>query len=338
MAPRVKGALSRPPTLSFVVGCVVALVALFIGLGALNDNSFLTHLATGRLIVSSHHVPSHDPYSFTAFGHAWVVQSWLASLIWGLAEKWWGPGGVLLVVAGTAAVLGALAWTLTRKAESLLGRLLIVMLLIVIGADGGWVERPLLFGLVGFCLALLAAEGRLDPRWLVPVFWVWVNVHGSFPLGLVAIALLALGRRLDDGQMPAVELAALKWAAVGTLAGAISPLGPRVLLFPIELLRRQDVLSNVIEWQAPTFTQIGQRAFLLEVLLAIVLLARRPSWRASLPLAVFTVAALLGARNVVFASFVMVPGLAVGLSNLGTISGDDRRTIYRPVLGALGVL
>ena len=62
---------------------------------------------------------------------------------------------------------------------------------------GGWVERPLLFGLLALCLLLLAAEGRLDPRWLVPTMWLWVYTHGSFPLGLVAVGLLAIGRRLD---------------------------------------------------------------------------------------------------------------------------------------------
>ena len=50
--------------------------------------------------------------------------------------------------------------------------------------------------------------------------WLWVNVHGSFPLGLVALAALAIGRRLD-GASPTVELAApLKWAVIGTALGA----------------------------------------------------------------------------------------------------------------------
>ena len=170
--------------------------------------------------------------------------------------------------------------------------------------------------------------------------WVWVNTHGSFPLGLVAVALLALGRRFD-GESSATEWRAFRWAVVGTLLGGINPVGPRLLVFPIELLRRQDVLSNIIEWQAPKFTHIGQRAFLLLLLLAIVGLVRRPSWRAALPLVVFTAASLLGARNVVVASIVFVPGMARGLAGLGTISGDERRSIFRPfaaVLVVVGVL
>jgi hypothetical protein len=329
--------LTRVPSLGALVGGVVAFVGLLIGLGPLNDNSYLTHLATGRIIWATHHIPRSDPYSFTALGHPWVVQSWLASVFYGAGDKWWGPPGVLLIVATGATLVAALVWTLTRPAYSLVSRILIVGPLLLIGADGGWVERPLLFGLVALCLLLLAAEGRLDPQWLVPTMWLWVNTHGSFPLGLVALGLLAIGRRLDH-QSPTTEVRALKWAALGTLVGAINPLGPRLLVFPIELLRRQDVLSNVVEWQAPNFTRFGQRAFLVVLLLAIVALARRPSWRAALPLVVFTAASLLGARNVVVASIVFVPGMARGLAGLGTVTGEERKPIFRPMAAALAVV
>ena len=40
-----------------------------------------------------------------------------------------------------------------------------------------------MIGLVLLAVTLIAAEGGLDPRWLVPVMYIWVNSHGSFPLG-----------------------------------------------------------------------------------------------------------------------------------------------------------
>ena len=331
--------LRQPPSLAAVIGGVVAFVSLLIGLGPLNDNSFLTHLATGRIMWDTHHLPHSDPYTFTAPGKSWVVQSWLASLFYGATDHWWGPPGVLLLVGLSAATVGALVWMLTRPAGSLVARLLILVPVIVVGTDGGWVERPLLFGLIAMGVLLLAAEGRVKPMWLVPVMWVWVNTHGSFPLGLVALGLLALGRRMDN-ESPATELNALKWASIGTAIAAINPLGPRVLVFPIELLSRQDVLSHVVEWQAPKFTHIGQRAFLAEVVLAIVLVARRPSWRTVLPLAVFTAAALLGTRNTVVGSMIFLPGLARGMTDLGamTLTGDVRRPIFRAVAAALAAV
>ena len=321
------------PSLAGVAGLLVTVTGLFAGLGRLDDNSFYTHLATGRLIVAHWHIPHHDPYTFTAYGHGWVVQSWLAELAFGLGDKAAGAGGVLVIVAAASAVLAALVWMLTRPATTLVPRLVVAAAVVGVGFDF-WLERPLLFGLVALALALLGAEGRLDPRWLVPTFWVWVNVHGSFPLGLVALGALALGRRLD-GEAPDVELRALKWAGAGTLLGAVSPLGPRLLVFPLELLSRQHILSNVIEWQAPRFQSISERVFLLEAVVALLVLVRRPSWRAALPLAVFVAAALLGARNIVVASIVLVPGTSRGLAGLGTVTGEERRSILRIAAAAV---
>ena len=55
---------------------------------------------------------------------------------------------------------------------------------LTVGA-GLWAERPFMIGLISLALLCLAMEERLDRRWLLPIGWVWVNSHGSFPLGLV---------------------------------------------------------------------------------------------------------------------------------------------------------
>jgi hypothetical protein len=307
---------------------VFVVVGLLIGLGPLNDNSFLTHLATGRVILDTHHIPHSDIYSWSAPGHPWVVQSWLASVIYAVGDKYWGPSGPLVVVGVSAAVLAGLVWALTKPAGSLIVRVVLMGLMIVIGLEW-WVERPLLFGLLALALTLLAAEGRLKPVWLIPVFWVWVNTHGSFPLGLLAIALLAIGRKLDGGD-PSTELATLKWAAIGTVVGGVlNPLGPRLLWFPVELVMRRDALQNVIEWQAPTFRRLSQYAFLVVIVLVFAALARRPSWRLALPALIFIPASLLGSRNIVIACIVLVPPLAWTLRGIGDITGEERKPVYR---------
>ncbi len=50
-APPAKGLGLRQPSLSFVVGAVVVMIGAYIGAAALGDNSFFTHLATGRYIL-----------------------------------------------------------------------------------------------------------------------------------------------------------------------------------------------------------------------------------------------------------------------------------------------
>lgn len=325
----------RGVRLSTVVGLVIVAVGVLIGVSPLRDNSFLTHLATGRLILEDG-VPRSDPYSFTAFGEPWVVQSWLASVAYASLES---LGGLGLVRASVGLLTGAIAgvvWLLTAPARSLFVRLGLAGLVVIAGGAGLWTERPLMVGLLGLGLVLLAAEGRFDPRWVVPVLWVWANAHGSFPFALVVVLLLWAGRRLD-GEDAAVERRLALWVVVGMLVAMAGPLGPKVLTFPVELLGRQDALAGVKEWEAPTFTGTTERAFLLFTLVCLFALVRRPKWRAALPFVVFLAASLVAARNGVAATLVFLPGAALALEGLGPSSLTGVRR-SRAMAGAAVVL
>src|SRR5690606_3925218 len=148
------------------------------GCRSLSDNSLFTHLATGRLILADG-IPTADPYSFTAPGEPWVVQSWLVSTVYALAERVAGLAAVRVLAGLLLGALLALAWRLTRPAGGLLVRVGLVVLVIGAGAPF-WAPRPLLPGLVLFALVLVVTVERRDPRVLVPVMWVWVNSHGSY--------------------------------------------------------------------------------------------------------------------------------------------------------------
>jgi hypothetical protein len=89
-------------------------------------------------------------------------------------------------------------------------------------------------------------------------------------------------------------------------------------------LRDQDLLRHVQEWQAPAFTNTSQRLFILQLVLAVVLVARRPSYRSALIVGIFSAAALLGSRNVVVASLVMLPLMADALSGIGSMQARER--------------
>jgi hypothetical protein len=308
------------------VGAVAIGLGFLIGATPFQDNSFFTHLATGRSIVDTGSIPHQDPYSFTAPGTGWVVQSWLASLALGLADSLGGAFGIRLLVGSVAAALAGLCWHLIEPAGTLLPRVGLMALMVLVGA-GYWAGRPLVFGLVGLALTLTVTEGHLSARWLVPVYWLWANSHGSFPLGLLALVVLAGGRRLDAGAAP-LELRALGWAALGTGAAVANPFGIGLLLFPVRLLARREALEPVREWQPPRFDNVSQWAFLALVAGAALGLVRRPSWRQGLTFAVFVTAALLGARNIPVASLVLLPGLAASLSGVGSIDGSGRRVVH----------
>ncbi|MCU1371979.1 MAG: hypothetical protein JWO77_3173 [Ilumatobacteraceae bacterium] len=325
------------PSLNTVVALILAVVGLGIGLEPLFDNSFFTHLATGRIILDGG-IPRADPYSFSAPGAAWTVQSWGASTIYALIDQAVGLIGIRVLVAVCCVALTQLVWRLTSTAVTLSGRLLVAVPVVAVGW-GYWVERPLLLSLVLMMAVLFALEDRLDPRWLIPAMWVWVNVHGSFPLALVAVGVYGAGRLLDR-ERPTLEIRIFAWTALGTLLGGLlNPLGWRLLVFPAQLLQRRDAFAHTLEWQSPTFSGLDERLFLIQLLIAVALVvSRNRRWRSILPVLVFGALSLQASRNIVHASLIMVPAVTAAAAGLGTIDGRTARRVLRPVQIALVVL
>ena len=137
------------------------------------------------------------------------------------------------------------------------------------------------------------------PAWMVPIMWVWTNSHGSFPLAVVLLVAVVVGRKLDGLDVRA-DLHRLGWAIAGVALACINPLGPKLLTFPLDLLDKTTILRNVLEWASPDFSTTGARLFLVQLLVALVALVRKPAWRSVVPSLVFVVLALLSLRSGAF--------------------------------------
>lgn len=316
------GGIPKLP-LSTVVGAGLVVWAARVATSPLHDNSFLTHLATGRRILESSSIPRSDPYSYSAAGEPWVVQSWLASVLYAWIESVFGASGLRVVFALLFVLLVVAVWMLTAPARSLAPRLLIAALAVAIGSGAWSYQRPLLFGLLGVVAVLLALDGRLSPYLLLPVMWIWVNTHGSFPFAVVLIVTVALGRRLDGARVDQ-EMRLGVFVVGGILLSAINPLGPRLLVFPLELLQRREVLGFIVEWQPPAFADVWSLAYLVLVVLVLGTLVRQPKWASFVPVAVFLPLSLVAQRNIAIATLVLVPVAAHGLAGLGSITGENR--------------
>lgn len=311
--------------------------AAFLALVPLNDNSFFTHLATGRIILDEGSVPSSDPYTYTARGEPWTVQSWLASAAYAGAEQLGGATGLRLLVLAVFLVSAALLWKLTSSVQSVFPRLALLFVALVVATDV-WTERPYMVGFIGLAMVWLALEGQL-PGWvLVPYMWLWANTHGSFPMASVLCVAVLLGAVLDRrgaqaGTSLRRELRVLCYVALGSALAAVSPLGIRVLMFPMRAITQAGALRDIIEWQAPEFISAADRAMLLLIVVAIAALVASPRWRYMVPMALFSAAAVLAQRNVVMAVPVLVPIIADAAPEVGTL-----RTRTRPALGGLAAL
>ncbi|NNE96882.1 MAG: hypothetical protein HKN24_12720 [Acidimicrobiales bacterium] len=309
-------------------------IGFLIGRRVLGDNSFLTHFATGQLIIDRGSVPTVDPYSFTAKGEPWVVQSWLASVLYAGVDGVLGGFGVRLMNGVLTGATAALVWKMTsRRNANVFVPLGLTGAVLIIGASM-WSARPLLFGLLGFTLVLAVLEGLIRPLWLLPIMWVWVNSHGSFPLAGVLVGTVGVGQWLDSRQFPVDTARVLGYVTAGTLLGAINPLGPRLLWFPVQLLGRGEALDNVVEWRPFTLEGITAWVFAGLIVAFVVSLTRTVEWRNVVPATVFTLAAFLAIRNIVVASVVLA---VVAAPHLQLTLGQLRHTDRGPAPRILGV-
>jgi hypothetical protein len=319
-------------TLSTLLGCACAVVSFGIGAQKLGDNSFLTHLATGRLMLDEG-IVRKDAFTWTSGGEPLVVQSWLASLLYGIIDNSFGFAGLRLLMAASACVLGWLAWQLTDRAPSVISRVVVIAPVLVIGVHT-WNERPLLLAFVFFATVMLAAERNRDPRWLAALGFLWVNIHGSWPLGIVLLFARWFGARLDRDLDAGQDARRAVWLAGGMLAGGIAnPYGPAMLWFPFELLGRHDTLRQISEWQASSFESTWTRLFLV-LLAATIFASRRAPLRLVAPGVLFVIAALLSVRNIPIAVIVLLPLLAEGLPDLHGPDANRDSTAIR--LGTVG--
>lgn len=324
-------------SLGTTVGLLAVAWAIMLASSPLTDNSFFTHLANGRIILDEGSVPTSDPYTFTALGTDWTVQSWLASVAYAGAEQLAGGVGLRLVVLVVFVVAAALLWRLSEPAESIVIRIVIVTAALTVGSSV-WSERPYMIGVIGLAVVWLALDGAVRPWFLVPLLWLWANSHGSFPLAILLIVSVMSGTALDrrrsdpsaggasagENSVPGVHRAVLKATVAGTFLAAIGPLGPAILTFPLKSITQSGVLSEIVEWQAPEFVSVPERMFLAMVVFGILGVVRSGSWTLALPMVVFTATALVAQRNIVMAVMILVPVMARTSPTVGTLRSGTR--------------
>ena len=300
--------IRRVPKLESLFIATFVLFGFRLGVRPITDNSMLTHLRTGIDMVNGAGIPREDPYSWTARGTDWVVQSWLPEWTYGWAER---LGGVRLVVLQQAILMAVLAWLLLRLART--GSPLRTGLsgLLVVGMSAGfWAPRPLLFGLICMALTVLIVERRRTTWLLVPVVWFWVQSHGSFPLGLAWLAARAVGEGLDWRSRPREALSYMGAFVVGLAVSVLNPLGWRLLAFPLTLGDKRGSFAQIVEWMSPNFQRGAGRVALVFLCLALLLFVRaRLPWRDVVPVVTFLAAALVASRNLPVAAIVFAPVL-----------------------------
>ncbi len=312
---------------------VFALFGWAIGIERLSDNSFFWHLRTGELILD-HGFPHGDPFSFSAPGTHWVLQSWLAEVAYGAIDRAVGPLGIRVLIGLTGVAIAVLAFRLALRLSRDRVRAALLSAVALACLDTLWSERPLVFGILALVVLLWVVEvpdcrvGR-HPLVALPVLlWLWAQVHGTFALGFAYLALHLLGRWLD-GHRP-WEGRERQLLLGTTLAGAacfVNPYGAGLVTFPVALLGRSDILRHIVEWGSPDFH--SARGVLFAGWIAVFLVvcaraARRVSRRDLLVTLPFLALGLWALRNIALAPLVGLPVAARALAKPEPAERADR--------------
>jgi hypothetical protein len=289
---------------------ILALAGLFLlGLFSteLMDSDAWWHLAAGRHIAHTHHLPEPDPFAHTtprvrdtyageaATRHFNLTHEWLAQLVMYGIESAGGLGAVVLWKALLLVLLcGAVGWTAARRTGSVLWGVAAALGAATLALEFAH-DRPTILSYV-FTAVFIAVCQRGRPLWLLPALaLVWANCHGGFFLGWLivgAYAAEALLRRAPNAK---------HWLITALATIVLSCANPNGFgaIAAVLRYRQSPMQSTLLEW-LPAYWWGPPYAF--NLLLYAAALVMILSWRRVRPAdwllaAVFATASLMAFRN-----------------------------------------
>ncbi len=254
--------------------------------GHFDNDDLWWHLKIGQFIWTTHSIPAQDLFSYSAFHHALVPQEWLSEVSIYCAYLLGGLRGLMAwfcVTASLLLVLGyLLSWFYSGNAKVAFAGALVVCLFSVVG----FAIRPQMISfllLLAELLFIYAGRTR-SPNWfwgLPVVFFLWINCHASFILGIV-VAGVYLGCSFFDFQWR--WLVAQRWEtarqrtlalsmAVSIAALFLNPTGWRQIYYPFDFLLHMPSLLKSIQEFAPLSLTDEPGIALVAVLLGCMLVA-----------------------------------------------------------------
>ena len=269
----------------------------------MDDSDVPWHLATGKLLLKTHHVPTTDPWSFASNGQPWYLLSWIWDALLGATERCFGLFGVLVVVLAISASIPALiAGQLLRTRAALPAIFFTVMIASLCIMDfitarphlGGYVMALVFYVVLHTSRSSSRLRGELeggDPHvlnvpnhhphltspasgggkdwwllWLPPLMLVWANMHGSFIAGFSVLGAFVI-EAYATKQLVWLKRLIVILLACGVCA-AINPYGLDVILGAMRSINGVAEKYNT-EWLPFAFSaSAGVSAWLILFILA----------------------------------------------------------------------
>ena len=308
---------------------------------ALEDPDIWWHLADARQLVTTGHFMHAEPNSFTVGGKPWVNPEWLAELPYWFSYKAMHYQGLYLaewlVLCANLIFMYWRAYKRSGHAGAAWWAAALAFTLISVNAG----PRTIAFAYLAMSaeLAILEAHQRGNSRalWLLPpLFCIWVNLHGSWLIGLALFVLYILcgsfefrkGAIEQEAFSPTARNRLLVVLGLCLVALLINPYGWHLPWNPIDMMTNQKLnIANVSEWKPLNLsTAAGMFAFGAMCLMAVANAFKGRKWRVYELAFVFFAwyAALDHMRFLFLAAVLTTPILAVDIRRAFELESDEK--------------
>lgn len=304
---------------------VIAGIFIFVSTHPIRPHDFWWHMAIGREILSTGHIPLLDTYSYTMTGEPYPSYQiyWLMEVamyfIYSLGR------GELLVFIHSILITGAygiILWLCLQASKSWRVAAFGTLFAAALGLND-WNVRPQAISFIigaTILLAIYQLKVKRKKIWLgfiILAMIVWVNSHGTFPIGLVLIGVWWLEEAWLTFRQKGGWKDRILWPTVagmvGGLACLVNPQGLGIVKYVSRLTGNPIIQNLVPEWSAPTFSTLGGSIFLISLLLfacVLMLSPRRPSFSQVVLFIIFSFLGLKTMRGVIWFGIVMAPVFA----------------------------
>lgn len=305
---------SRRGSSIFLTALGLTLIVLFAN-RPLWHTDLWDHVNYGCQILETRQLADTEPLLPLAEGIPIVDSAWGSKLIFAAITKT-GEGSLpaLQFLHGLTVIfaMGAIGYVVWLRSESLAFAMAASGIMLAIGFYQLLIIRPQTMGVLFFSLllALLTTKSYRRPIafWGIPVaFIVWVNLHGSFAIGLTLMALVAIGSLADSlVRTRSLKMAVLRpdwWRLLLTLqlssvACLLNPWGLRIYAEVFRVAQHVNI-KTMFEWDPLTLRGPQGPSFLVATVLLFVVSRLSPRrFRAAewLPVLFFAVMSCWSAR------------------------------------------
>ena len=244
-----------------------AFISLITTFKFFQDDDIFWHLATGRYIVQSGHIPSADVFGFVTYGTKWIPFEWgwdvMTYLIYSIG------GFYLLSVFRTILIVSVFLFILNllRKQNLSFSSIIAFSVLLIFGILTRLSVRPQLATFFFSVLLIYILynnkyfyTGKKSVMYIAPVlFLLWANMHMGVLLGILIFAIYLISELINFFLLPKENKTndikcKIKFLLIAFLLSLfVLLLNPNFIDTYIYTFKhtQMDLLEQINEWKSP---------------------------------------------------------------------------------------